>query len=158
MGPVTANVGAVNSPTDPNLNVYQTYSVTRWDNGVATVLGADLPVAPANVGPKSFPNYDAVANQAIRTLSDGSKVFVGPRDDQFFVDLGAIFDLLTIRKGVGNTCGGTDGAASYNLMTIANHVPMPRLPRDGRAPSPGTPPTRLAPATSTATQPLPQPL
>ncbi len=43
-----------------------------------TVLGTDLPVAPNNVGPKTFPNYGAVAGAAVRHLNGGGRVFVGP--------------------------------------------------------------------------------
>jgi len=131
------NVGPVNGLADNTLNVYQTYSVTRFDDGVPTVLGTDLPVAPANVGPASMPHYDQLASQAVRTLSDGSKVFVGPRDDPFFVDLGAIFDLLTIRKVPGNHGRGKDGVAGYNVMTIALQVPATRLTKDHLAPGAG---------------------
>ena len=38
----------------------------------------NIPVAPNNVGPKTIPNYDAVANQAITELPGGGKVFAGP--------------------------------------------------------------------------------
>ena len=56
----------VSSIHDPKLNVQQTYSVVRetYRGGSETghtVLGTDLPVAPNNVGPKTFPNYAAVA-------------------------------------------------------------------------------------------------
>jgi hypothetical protein len=100
------NVGQVTAVDDPDLNVRQTYTLTRIDvtGGVETrtVLGTGLPVAPWFVGPASFPDYSAVAQQAVRTLPDGYKVFVGPRDDPFFVDLASLFDLLTIRKPPGN--------------------------------------------------------
>ncbi|MEO5987757.1 MAG: DUF4331 family protein [Candidatus Eisenbacteria bacterium] len=129
------NVGPVNHITDATLNVYQTYTLTRFDNGVPTVLGADLPVAPANVGPTSMPNYDALAAECVRTLGDGTKVFVGPRDDPFFVDLGAIFDLLTIRALPGDRGRGRDGVAGYNVMTVAMQIPMTRLTKDGQTPN-----------------------
>ncbi len=82
---------------DPKLNVYQTYSVTRelYRNGHKVsqkVIARGLPVAPNNIGPKTFPNYNVVADQAIRHLPGGGKVFAGQVDDPFFVDLGATFD------------------------------------------------------------------
>src|SRR3954467_12243547 len=61
----------VSSIRDPKLNVQQTYSVAREtfrggrESG-HTVLGTNLPVAPNNVGPKTFPNYAAVAGPAPR--------------------------------------------------------------------------------------------
>src|SRR5258708_1465474 len=80
------NTGAVNSLGDPNLNVRQFWTLTRSDNGVETQLATGQ-VAPQFVGPVSMPNYDDPANSAIVTASDGTKIFVGPRDDPFFVDL-----------------------------------------------------------------------
>ena len=135
------NVGQVTALDDPDLNVRQTYSVTRIDvvNGVEqeTVLGTDLPVAPWFVGPVSMPNYDALAQSAVQTLAGGYKVFVGPRDDPFFVDLAAVFDLLTIRRVPGNMGKGVDGVGGYNVMTVALQVPMTQLTKDGLAPSAG---------------------
>src|SRR6201989_3103429 len=73
----------VSSIRDPKLNVQQTYSVVRetYRNGRQTgrtVLGTDLPVAPNNVGPKTFPNYGAVAGAAVRRLNGGGPRLVGP--------------------------------------------------------------------------------
>ena len=133
------NTGQVTSLTDPDLNVRQTYTVTRIDvvGGVetATVLGTGLPVAPWFVGPASMPDYKALAQQAVQTLPGGYKVFVGPRDDPFFVDLASLFDLLTIRRPPGNRGGGIDGVGGYNVMSIVLQVPKDRLTRDGQAPS-----------------------
>jgi len=128
------NTGVVTSLDSPNLNVRQTYTVTRYDNGVPTVLGSNLVVAPSFVGPVSMPGYGALAQLAVSTLSDGSKVFVGPRDDPFYVDLSAIFDLLTIRRPPGNRGKGVDDLAGFNVMTIALQVPKVRLTMDGQAP------------------------
>ena len=129
------NTGVVTSLTDPDLNVRQTYSITRIDNGSETVLASDLPVAPAFVGPKSMPDYASLAKAAVQTLNDGTKVFVGPRDDPFFVDLAAIFDLLTIRKPPGNQGGGIDGLGGFDVMTIALQIPKTRLTSDDQAPN-----------------------
>src|SRR5436309_7011587 len=68
----------VSSIGDPKLNVVQRYSVTRetFRNGRQTgsrVIARNLPTAPNDVGPKTFPNYAAVANQAIRSLRGGGK-------------------------------------------------------------------------------------
>ena len=71
-------------------------------------IARGLPVAPPNIGPKTFPNYDTFVNGAIRSLDDGTKVFVGQRDDPFFVDLGATFDGLNVRKLTGNQGEGKD--------------------------------------------------
>src|SRR5262245_17119087 len=128
------NTGVVTSLNDPDLNVRQTYSITRIENGVETVIASGLPVAPNFVGPKSMPSYNDLAAQAVRTLDDGTKVFVGPRDDPFFVDLAAVFDLLTIRKLPGDMGKGVDGLGGYDVMSIVLQVPKARLTKDGQAP------------------------
>jgi hypothetical protein len=81
-----------------------------------------------------MPNYGALAASSIVTASDGTKIFVGPRDDPFFVDLGAVFDLLTIRRVPGNKGRGIDAVSGYNVMTIALQIPKTRLTKDGQAP------------------------
>ena len=129
------NTGPVTSLNDPDLNVRQTYSITRIENGSETVLATGLPVAPYFVGPTSMPDYAALAQQAVQVLSDGTKVFVGPRDDPFYVDLGAIFDLLQIRRVPGNKGKGVDDLAGFNVLTIALQIPMTRLTKDGAAPN-----------------------
>ncbi len=93
-------------------------------------VGRDIPVAPNNVGPKTIPNYDAVAAQAIKTLKDGTKVFAGQREDPFFVDLGTTFDALNIRKGIGDQGGGKDDLAGYSVHSIVLQVPERRVTRD----------------------------
>ena len=129
------NTGVVSSLSDPDLNVFQVATITRYDDGLPTVLAKAVPVAPNNVGPVSMPDYDCLANEAITTLPDGSKVFIGPRDDPFFVDLAAVFDLLTIRRVPGDRGKGLDGVGGFNCMTIALQVPKTRLTRDGQAPN-----------------------
>jgi uncharacterized protein DUF4331 len=130
----------VRSIDDPKLNVVQTYNVTRerYRNGKlrsSKVVARGLPVAPNNVGPKTIPDYNAVAAQAIRTLPGGGKVFAGQVDDPFFVDLGTTFDALNIRKGTGNAGGGKDDLAGYNVHTIALQVPKSDVTRDGKTPA-----------------------
>ena len=91
------NTGPISSLKDPDFNIRQTYSVAKVENGRRTVIGSGLPVPPANIGPRSTPNYAQLASAAVAGLSDGSKVFAGPRDDPFFVDLGSVFDLAGLR-------------------------------------------------------------
>ena len=122
---------------DPKLNVVQTYSVTRskYKNGKQTlsrVLARDIPVAPANVGPKTIPDYAKVAGEAVRGLPGGAKVFSGPVEDPFFVDLGSTFDAINFRKGTGASGGGRDDVAGYNVHTIALQVPETWVTRDGK--------------------------
>jgi hypothetical protein len=142
------NTNTVDSLVDPDLNVKQTYSVTRVVKGRSgdddddddgegsrgTALVSDAPVPPANIGPRSTPAYDGLAAQGIVDLGGGRKVFAGPRDDPFFVDLGSIFDLAGLRPfngahiipGPVDTIG-QDGVLNYNTHTIAIQVPKTDL-------------------------------
>jgi Domain of unknown function (DUF4331) len=131
----------VTSFNDPKLNIVQTYTVTRekWRHRHLVsekVLGRGLPVAPNNVGPKTFPNYGKVAGEAIRSLPNGGKVFAGQVDDPFFVDLGSTFDAINIDMpgrpgiGTGNQGGGKDDLAGYNVHSIVLQVPDASLTRD----------------------------
>ena len=65
------NVGSITSLSDPNLNVRQTYTVTRVDARGRTTLGSNLPIAPANIGPASTPNYDRLFAAAVQDLGNG---------------------------------------------------------------------------------------
>ena len=106
--------------------------MTEVKHGRSRVLKRDLQVAPANIGPRSTPNYDALADAATYKLPNGVKVFAGPRDDPFFVDLGSIFDLGGLRPLNGahliprSAEAGVDGVAGYNTHTIAIQVPSTR--------------------------------
>src|SRR5919204_1522166 len=128
----------VNGIRDPKLNVQQSYTVTRerLRRGKLVsekVIGRGIPVAPNNVGPKTIPNYNAVAAQAIRSLRGGSKVFAGQRDDPFFVDLGTAFDAINLRMGTGNAGGGKDDLAGYAVHAIVLQVPKSEVTVDGKS-------------------------
>lgn len=129
------NTGPIGSLTDPDFNIRQTYTVTEVRDGVRTVLGRDIPTPPVNVGTRSFEgtSYDAVADQAIRDLGNGIKVFAGQREDSFFTDIGSIFDVLGLRPlneahAIPRPAEpGIDTFAGYNTHSIAIQVPKARL-------------------------------
>ncbi|HEY6058691.1 MAG TPA: DUF4331 family protein, partial [Candidatus Limnocylindrales bacterium] len=61
------NANQVTSPSDPDLIVKQTYTLTRVGaNGGEKTLASGLPVAPANVGARSNPDYATTAAAAVR--------------------------------------------------------------------------------------------
>jgi hypothetical protein len=135
------NNGPIDSPTAASLQQRQTYSVAVLTGPsfsktrVGQVIASDLPTAPANVGPKSFPNnsYDAVAKQAVKEISFQGlpmKVFAGPKDDPFFVSLGETFDLINYSLDPAN---GTakDDVAKLNVNTIAIQVHKSILQPEG---------------------------
>ena len=130
------NTGPVDSATDPDLNIKQSYSVGRVEKGKKTRLGRDIPVTPANVGPRSTPNYGPIADGTVASLPGGIKVFAGPRDDPFFVDLGSVFDLGGLRPFNPahviplNAEDGVDGLRGYNVHSIVIQVPKDQLTAD----------------------------
>jgi hypothetical protein len=129
------NLGPITSLMDPNWNVKQTYTVTKIEHGVSTVLGTNLPMPPVNVGAKSTPNYGQLQSQAITTLPDGTKVFAGQVADPFYADIGSIFDLLSIRKLPGNAGGGVNTFKGYNVHSIAIQVPINQVTLNKNFPS-----------------------
>ena len=62
------------------------------------VLSGRLPVPPPNIGPRSTPNYGALAGGVQQLPPAGMRVFAGQRDEGFYVDL-AVFDLLGVGSG-----------------------------------------------------------
>ena len=123
------------SPRTSPANVTQTLEVTR--NGES--LGSGLAVPPPNIGPRTTPKYGTLAATGINALSgDAGKVFAGQRDDPFFADLGAIFDLGGLRPFNAahliplKTAKGQDDLAGYNVNSIAIQVPKSQLTNDGQ--------------------------
>jgi len=74
-------------------NFTQTYRVTMNDE----VLGTGLAVPPPSVGPRTTPEYRSYVADTIHEVGDNVTVFAGSRDDPFFLDAGAIFDLGGLR-------------------------------------------------------------
>ena len=133
----------VDSIDDPDLNFVQTYDLYRETYHGRKVrarrIANDVPVAPANSGPKTYPDYGKVAAGAVSGVAGGGRTFVGPADDPFFVDLGAVFDGINIDKpgrpniGLGNQGGGKDDVAGYNTHAFVLQVPEAQVTRDGKA-------------------------
>jgi Domain of unknown function (DUF4331) len=130
----------VTSLNDPQLFQKESYEVVRetYDSrGRRTStrsLGRDFRVAPSNVGPKTMPDYETLANSAIRSLPDGGKVFAGQRDDPFYLPLDRVFDSINLDgAGTGNMGGGIDTLAGYGVQSIVLQVPEARVTRDRKA-------------------------
>src|SRR5205823_6989768 len=73
-------------------------------------------------------NYEQAAGATI-VHKGGTAIFAGQRDDPFFADVGAIFDLVAIRKAgtTGNQGGGKDFLSGYNVHTIALQIPISQV-------------------------------
>jgi hypothetical protein len=134
------NTGPITSLDSPNWNRRQFYSVTRVEeDGNRRVLARHLASPPCNIGPLSTPKYADLAQAAIHELPGGGKVFAGQRNEGFYVDLGAIFDLLDIRP-LQNlhifprpAVPGVDATKDLNVHSIAIQIPREHLTRGGYA-------------------------
>ena len=136
------NTGPIASLDDPNWNRRQSYSVRRVQvESSDTVLAEDLPSPPCNIGFRSTPDYEALANAAIHDLPDGSRVFAGQRLDGFWADLGSIFDLGTLRPFQNlhlipsAAAAGVNSLQAVSVHSIAIQVPITRLCREGARPT-----------------------
>ena len=127
------------------LSLSQTYTVTMIKNGKSTILndGEALYAVPSNVGPRTMPDYPSLFNQGIYSLDNGVRVWAGTADDPFFIDLGAAFDSLSFRSGVGPVLPAAidaddthnyapDSVGGYNVNSIVLEVPISMLTVDGK--------------------------
>ncbi|GAB3204550.1 hypothetical protein ABID22_002532 [Pontibacter aydingkolensis] len=116
-----------------------TYNVMKsTDNGKSfTTILSNAVVPPPNQGPRSIEsavglnsNYHQESLiEGIQRLPSGEKIFVGPVDDPFFIDVGAFFDLGNLRPN-----NAVDGLACKNVHTIALNIPITTLQKDGKHP------------------------
>jgi hypothetical protein len=105
----------------------QPYTVTRIAGGKSSVVARGT-TPPNNIGPRSTPGYHGLVTKSVVSFDGGrAKAFAGQRDDPFFGDVGAIFDLVAIRKGTGNMGGGKDFFAGYGVHTFGVQVPIAGL-------------------------------
>jgi hypothetical protein len=158
--PFVSYFGNITSIDSPGIFLKETYVVVVRDLATNTptffytdVNGHPLTVAPPNLGPTSTPSYEAnLGSQSVFTLSNGMRVFAGPRDDAFYFDSGATFDSLSFRTpapvlaGAADQAPGAaypaavDGFAGYNISLIAVEVPITMLTSDGTIPTDTTNP------------------
>src|SRR5919204_5423870 len=138
-------LGVVHDVGDAGQNLVQTYTVTKVDhrqNDLRTVLGRGI-VPPNNQGIATpfyneenngnKPAKDGVATetkldrytkQAIKNLGGGYSSFAGQRDDGFYADIEAIFDLLQLRSP------GKDSQGGFNIHLMALVIPVSELGGD----------------------------
>ncbi len=138
-------ITALEGPGSQGLNEPQTYTVTMVtkSNNLQLNNGQTLYAVPTNVGPRTMPNYAALRQQGVYTLSNGIRVFAGTVADPFFIDLGANFDSLNYRMAAG---GGVlpanidsddrnnyapNALAGFNVNSIVLEVPIAMLTVDG---------------------------
>lgn len=119
-------------------NIKTTYTCERSMDGgstFTTIITAGV-VPPPNIGPRSIDNstvgldsdYGSLMAAAVQNPSSGEKIFCGPIDDPFFVDLGGAFDAGGFRPAAQ----ARDGLAKFNCHSIVIEVPVATLQKDGK--------------------------
>src|SRR6266516_3502694 len=139
-------LGVINNIGDAAQNLVQTYTVTKVDHrgrhDRRTCLGTGI-VPPNNQGIATpfynqgnhgeNPARDGVATeaaldryttQAITNLGGGYIAFAGQRDDGFYADIQAVFDLLQLRSP------GKDSQGGFNIHLMALAIPVSELGGD----------------------------
>lgn len=131
--------GVIQNVNDAAQNLTQTYDVLEIDwhpNGRGVTLLGNGVVPPNNQG-RATPHYnqqngdgpardgvataaqrDLYTTQTITSLSNGLVSWAGQRDDSFYADIGATFDLLSLRNP------GKDSQKGYNVHTIVLQLPV----------------------------------
>ena len=139
-------ITALDGPGSEGFSERQTYTVrmaTKYHDEQLN-NGQTLFAVPTNVGPRTMPNYSALRQQGIYTLSNGIRVFAGTVSDPFFIDLGGFFDSLNFRMAAGSGVLSAavdaddhhnyapNAVAGFNVNTIAIEVPIGMLTSDGK--------------------------
>jgi len=137
-------LGVIHDIGDAAQNLTQTYTVTKVDHHgeSSTVLGSgtvppnnqgiatplynqnDNGEHPAKPGVANAADLDHYTQQGITKLNHGYVAFAGQRDDGFYGDIQAIFDLLQIRSP------GKDSQGGFNIHLMALAIPVSELGGD----------------------------
>jgi hypothetical protein len=141
------NIGPVSAGSSGAQNVAQTYTLTlvTGDRRTGTakaitnaITGSEIFAKPLdNIGNKSIANYAVYAGTFIYPITipgctaGHGRVFVGQRQDPFFLDLGGTFDLVNytypvtqlVPAGTSPRNYATNSLAGFNVTTLALEIP-----------------------------------
>lgn len=137
-------IGQILEVDDAAQNLTQTYQVIRVDRrtGERIVLGSgvvppnnqgiatpfynqnDDGKMPAKDGVSTEEELDRYTKQGIAELDKGYFAWAGQRDDGFYGDIQAVFDLLQLRKP------GRDSQKGFNVHTIVLDIPVSEIGGD----------------------------
>ncbi len=138
--------GQILDVDDAAQNLTQTYEVIRVDRrtgerrslgtgvvppnnqGIATPLynQNDDGKMPAKDGVADEADLDRYTQQGIAELDFGHTSFAGQRDDGFYADIQAVFDLLQLRDP------GKDSQKGFNVHTIVLNIPVSEIGGDAQ--------------------------
>ncbi len=125
-------------------NIRASYTLERSMDGGQSfqMIVQNGEVPPNNIGPRSIESavglntsYETLITNAIMNASTGEKVFAGPADDAFFVDLGGIFDLGNSPRQDGPI---RDGLAEFNVSSVVLQIPITTLLKAGVSTTPSS--------------------
>jgi hypothetical protein len=139
-------LGVINDVGDESQNLIQRYTVTKVDyrTGRSTRLGRGI-VPPNNQG-NATPRYnrgdngeqpakdgvafeddlDPYTAQSVASLRSGYLAFAGQRDDGFYADVQAVFDLLRLRSPFQ----AVDSQGGFNVHTLVLNIPIEEIGGD----------------------------
>lgn len=133
-------LGVIDSVGDRSQNLVQRYSVTKVDRRTNTKTPLGEGIVPPNNQGKATPRYnvgddgenlakdgvatedalDRYTQQAVAELNGDYRAFAGQRDDGFYADIQAVFDLLKLR-GPG---AAQDAQGGFNVHTMVLEIPV----------------------------------
>src|SRR5688500_1370398 len=139
-------LGVITDVGDASQNLVQRYTVDKVDGHSRRVDRLGRGIVPPNNQGNATPKYnqnnngeqpakdgvadeselDRYTSQSIATLEDGYLAFAGQRDDGFYADIQAIFDLLRLRPADR----AVDSQGGFNVHTIALNIPIEELGGD----------------------------
>lgn len=160
-------ISAIDGPGSEGMSRVQRYTVTELRNcrtrskgpkcdSKTLLFGGQLqPTVPSNIGPRTMPSYETLAQQGIRTdPGTGIRAFAGQRAETFAIDLGAVFDTVNLRvenatpipmarpplpiqtaaEDANDAANpfGVNNFSGFNVNTIAIEVPIRALTSDGQ--------------------------
>ncbi len=137
--------GVIQNVDDAAQNLTQTYDVIEIDwhpggRGITVLGNGKVPPnnqgiatphynlnagnGPAKPGVAQSSQLDTYTAQTIKSLANGFVSWAGQRDDGFYADIGATFDLLSLRNP------GNDNQKGFNLHSIALQIPVAMIGGD----------------------------
>lgn len=139
-------LGVIQKVDGRNQNLTQTYTVTKVDHRTNTTTNLGTGVVPPNNQGIVTPYYniahngenmarpgvndssklDRYTSTAVTTLASDYVSFAGQREDGFYADIQAVFDLLSFRTGNDVF----DSQAGFNLHEMALEIPVSDLGGD----------------------------
>ena len=139
-------ITSLDGPGSEGLTRRQIYTVTEMRGKQRRELfrGRKLVAVPSNVGPATFKNYEDLAAQGIYSDSaTGITVFAGQRAETFYIDLGAVFDTVNLRRfpplltpaedaDDSKDPFGINRFSGTNVNSIAIEIPIARITKDGK--------------------------